>query len=162
MQLALAIATVVLILVGVEGIFGRRRAEAEITRARRVLPVDESTGLLNHRAYLQRVTGELKRARRGKGNVWLGVWTVVDGDPDRFGRLAADGIRFPEVGFRLAERVFCFVRPNVDDDLRTDVHSRLRRAAPRERAAVGEAIWVDGEPDAMELLDTAIGRMEER
>jgi hypothetical protein len=161
-QLALAIAIFLLVCAGIEGIFARRRYEQEILRARRVLPVDEQTGLLNHRAYLQRVSGELKRAHRAKGNVWLGVWTVVDGDPDRFGRLAADGLHFPEVGFRLAERVFCFVRPNVDDDLRSDVHARLRRAAPRERAAVGEAIWLDGDPDAMRLLDTAIGRMEER
>lgn len=157
--MALLIVTVLLLLAGVEGLASRRRIEGEIARARRVLPVDESTGLLNHRAYLQRVTGELKRAHRGKGNVWLGVWTVVEGDPERFGRLAAGSVHFPEVGFRLAERVFCFVRPNIDDDLRADLHGRLRRAAPREKAAVGEAVWQGGDTDAMALLDTAIGRM---
>ena len=160
MQIALLILTAALMLAGVEGVLARRRIEREIAQARRVLPVDEASGLLNHRAYHQRVTGELKRAHRGKGNVWLGVWTVVEGDADRFGRLAADSLRFPEVGFRLAERVYCFVRPNVDEELRTDLHLRLRRAAPRETAAVGEAVWASGDPDAMKLLDAAIAEMD--
>jgi hypothetical protein len=148
------------LLATIDALISRRKVTRDIAEARSRLPVDEETGLLNHRAYLQRTTGELKRAKRSKGNLWLGVWTVTEGDPDRFGRVAADGLRFPEVGFRLSERVFCFTRPEITEQLRRDLHSRLRTAAPREKVSIGEVLWNGGEPDAMKLLDEAVARVK--
>jgi hypothetical protein len=147
------------LLLALDGLVARTKIQHKIDDARRQRPVDEGTGLLNQRAYLHRITGELKRAQRSHSNVWLGVWTVVDGDPDRFGRVAADGLRFPEVGFRLAERVFCFVRPGITEDQRADLLLRLRSGAPREKAASGEVTWTGGQTDAMRLLHIAIEGM---
>lgn len=143
-----------------EGLIARRRVQRQLQLAHEHRPTDESTGLWNERAYMHRVESELKRVQRGGSNLWLGVWTVVDGDPERFGRMAADGIRFPEIGFRLSDRVFCFVRPAMSVERRDDLHRRLRNAAPRERSAIGEIVWRGGEPDAMRLLHAAIDRME--
>ena len=157
---------IVLLIVAALGLVGvidafvtRARLEADIATARASRPVDDTTGLLNQRAYLPRITGELKRAQRSRSNVWLSVWTITDGDPDRFGRVAADGLRFPEVGFRLDERVFCFARPGATEAVRNDLLARLRTAGPREQVAVGEVTWRAGDPDAMRLLHAAIGAM---
>lgn len=158
MTIILLVISCISVLAAVEAAVERRRLGARLDRARRELPKDEATGLLNHRAFRQRILGEIKRAKRGGGSVWLSVWTVVDGDPDQFGRVAADGLRFPETGFRLAERVFCFTRPNATDEHRGDLARRLRQGAPRARAAVGEARWAGGSvEDAMALLHEAIG-----
>ncbi|MBC7644154.1 MAG: hypothetical protein H7123_03440 [Thermoleophilia bacterium] len=147
-------------LIGVfDAVVTRGRLQQEIATARAQRPVDDATGLLNQRAYLPRITSELKRAQRSNASVWLSVWTVTDGDPDRFGRVAADGLRFPEVGFRLDERVFCFARPGASEPIRTDLLARLRAAGPREQTAVGEVTWRAGDPDAMRLLHAAIGAM---
>ena len=147
-------------LIGViDAVMARGRLQQEIITARAQRPIDDATGLLNQRAYLPRITGELKRAQRSHANVWLSVWTVTEGDPDRFGRVAADGLRFPEVGFRLDERVFCFARPGSTEPIRTDLLARLRATGPREKTAVGEVTWRAGDPDAMRLLHAAIGAM---
>lgn len=145
---------------GVEAMLARRSLRVEIQNARRQLPTDSATGLLNHRAYLQRISGELKRAKRSGGTVWLSVWTVVEGDADQFGRVAADGLRFPEVGFRLSDQVFCFARPNATDEQRGELAMRVRNGAPRTRAAVGEVHFRSGDSeDAMQLLHEAIGKL---
>lgn len=159
-KIILLITIAVALVLIVDGVIALRRLGRRIDDARAHGPMDEETGLWNQRAYLPRVTAEMKRAQRVGGSLWIGVWTVVDGDPHRFGRVASDGLRFPEVGFRLGERVFCFVRPDMRDDLREEFHRRLRSSAPRERAACGEALWRGGEPDAMALLHAAIDQME--
>ncbi len=145
----------------VEGLWRVRILRRQIVEARDNGPIDDETGLYNHRAFVERVTAEMKRAQRVGGSVWIGVWTVVEGDPDRFGRVACDGLRFPEVGFRLSDRVFCFARPDMRSELREEFHRRIRSSAPRERAAVGEAVWRGGEPDAMGLLNRAIGGIDQ-
>lgn len=143
----------------VEGVISLRRLQRRIIDASLSGPYDEETGLLNQRAFVSRVTSELKRAQRTGGELWVGVWTIVDGDPARFGRVAADSLRFPEVGFRLGEQVFCFVRPDMHEDVRDEFHRRIRSSTPRERAAIGEAVWNGGDPDAMALLHAAIEEM---
>lgn len=151
----------ILVLAIFEGTISQRRLRAEIARARHIVPTDDATGLLNHHAYRQRIAGELKRAARADGSVWLVVVTVVDGDPEQFGRVAADGLRFPEVGFRLAERVFCFVRPNASAEQRRDVLARLRAAQPTMSAAIGQSAFPDGPAEPVALLHDAIARMRQ-
>jgi hypothetical protein len=140
----------------VDGLVRRRRLAAALVRAWDEVPRDPETGLLERRVCLQRIAAELKRARRGDGSVWLGVVTVVEGDPGRFGRLLHDSMRTPEVGFRIAERVICVARPDLDGPHRAELLGRIAAAAPRERLAIGEATWrsVD-DGDAARLLRAA-------
>jgi hypothetical protein len=161
--------SVVLVIVGliavvaiVEGLVARRTLGAQLVEARAVVPIDEATGLLNHRAYAQRVTGEIKRAGRTHNNLWLSVWTIVEGDSDQFGRIAADSLRFPEIGFRLDERVYCFLRPGIDEAGQRELYTRLAAATRRVRIAVGEQTWTpsDSSIDARALLNSAIDRMQ--
>jgi hypothetical protein len=162
LSLVLIVVTVLALLAIVEGLLSARGISRKIVEARSSAPVDEETGLLNHRAYVQRITGELKRAARMNGNLWLSVWTVVEGDAAQFGRIAADGVRFPEIGFRLSDRVYCFVRPSIDDEHRSDMLGRLTAAARRSRVAVGESFWraSDGQTTPRAILDEAIRTME--
>ena len=50
----------------VEAYLAQLATVAQIEQARSHVPVDDETGLLNHRAYYQRVTGELRRASGGR------------------------------------------------------------------------------------------------
>lgn len=140
----------------VDGLLRRRRLSHALERAWRDVPLDHATGLLDRRACLQRIAAELKRARRGNGSVWVGVVTVVEGDPDRFGRLLHDSMRTPEVGMRIGERVVCIARPSLDARSRSELLGRIRAAAPRERLALGEAAWLSpADGDAADLLRRA-------
>ena len=121
----------------VDGLLRRRRLERTVARAWLDVPRDPETGLFDRRVCLQRIAAELKRARRGGGNVWVGVVTVVDGDADRFGRLLHDGMRLPEVGFRIGESVMCVARPDLDEAHRDELLGRIAAAAPRERQLHG-------------------------
>lgn len=157
MEVALYVVLVLSLAVSAHAVVVRRRLRAAVARARREAPTDAETGLLNHRAFEHRLAAEFKRARRDGTSVWLTTWTVVEGDADHFGRRAADGLRFPEVGFRLAERVFCFARPNATAQQRADLSARLEHATPRNRAAVGQATWTGGvDEDPMALLHRAL------
>lgn len=160
MSIPYFVVTVVGLLLMLDGAITHARLSRELAVARDLPPVDEVTGLLSERAFIHRVTSELKRAQRSGASVWLGVWTIVEGDPDRFGRIAADVLRFPEAGFRISDRVFCFIRPLVTRQQRADLVLRLRTAAPRRTSASGEATWTGGSTDAMALLQAAIGSME--
>ena len=156
-----AVALVALVVL-VDGLLRRRRLARTLERAWLEVPRDPETGLFDRRVCLQRVAAELKRARRSDGSVWVGVVTVVDGDPDRFGRLLHDGMRLPEVGFRIGERVMCIARPDLDEHQRAELLGRIAAAGPRERLAVGEAMWrstADG--DASDVLRRASGAMTE-
>lgn len=150
---ALALASLVVLL---DGLVQQRRVDRQLREVLTRIPRDPDTGLFDRRVCQQRLAAELKRAARTDGNVWVGVVTVMHGDADRFGRLAADSLRFPEVGFRLAERVFCVIRPELDDVVRADLIGRLRSAGPREDIAIGEHLWsspADG--DAPDVLRAA-------
>jgi hypothetical protein len=156
--LPIALAALALVAVGVlvDALLRRRRLERELVRAWDEVPRDAETGLFDRRVCLQRVAAELKRARRGGGDVWVAVVTVLDGDAGRFGRLLHDSMRLPEVGFRIGEQVVCIARPGLDGPHRAELLGRVVAAAPRERLAIGEAHWEgpdDG--DAAELLRRA-------
>lgn len=158
----LAIALVAAVVL-VAGLVERRRLRAQVEAAWRDVPRDPATGLFDRRACLPRLAAELKRAARGSGSVWVGVVTVADGDPDRFGRLLHDGLRVPEVAFRLSDRVVCLVRPDLRRELRDDLIGRIGASGPRERLVLGEATWrsvQDG--DAAALLQAASEAMLER
>lgn len=160
MDAALPIALVLTALVAaaalVDGLVRRRRLSRELERAWQEVPRDPDTDLLDRRVCLQRLAAELKRARRGGGTVWVGVVTVLDGDPSRFGRLLHDSMRTPEVGFRIGERVVCIARADLDAQRRAELLGRIAAAAPRERLAIGEATWTDvHDGDAAILLRRA-------
>lgn len=166
MDPALPIASTVVALLAaivlVDGLVRRRRLRQQLERAWREVPRDRVTGLFDRRVCLQRIAAELKRARRSGGSVWLGVVTVVDGDADRFGRLLHDSMRTPEVGFRIGERVVCIARPALASSDRAQLLGRIAAAAPRERIAIGEAVWTgpqDG--DASQLMRRASDTMRE-
>ena len=154
LPIGLAIVAIVSFVVLVDGLLRRRRLERTVARAWLDVPRDPETGLFDRRVCLQRIAAELKRARRGGGNVWVGVVTVVDGDADRFGRLLHDGMRLPEVGFRIGERVMCVARPDLDEAHRDELLGRIAAAAPRARLAIGEATWT-GAGDAADVLRRA-------
>jgi hypothetical protein len=162
LPIALAIVALVAAIALVDALVRRRRLTHALARAWDDVPRDIETGLLDRRVCLQRIAAELKRARRGGGSVWLGVVTIVEGDPDRFGRLLHDSMRTPEVGFRIAERVICVARPDLDPARRGELLGRIAAAAPRERLAIGEATWsgVD-DGDAAGLLHRASGATAE-
>lgn len=156
LPIVLAVVALLALLALVDGVLRRQRLTRTLERAWLDVPRDAPTGLFDRRVCLQRVAAELKRARRGGGTVWVGVVTVVDGDPDRFGRLLFDGMRLPEVGFRIGERVMCVARPDLDDGHRDELLGRIAAAAPRERLAIGEATWRSAEDgDAAQLLQRA-------
>lgn len=156
LPISLAVVALVALFVLVDGVLRRRRLTRTLERAWLDVPRDPETGLFDRRVCLQRVAAELKRARRGGGSVWVGVVTVVDGDADRFGRLLYDGMRLPEVGFRIGERVVCVARPDLDDSHRSELLGRIAAAAPRERLAIGEATWRSADDgDAAQLLRRA-------
>jgi hypothetical protein len=156
LPIGLGLVALVALIVLVDGALRRRRLARTVERAWLDVPRDLETGLFERRVCLQRIAAELKRARRGGGSVWVGVVTVLDGDANRFGRLLHDGMRLPEVGFRLGERVVCVARPDLDDAHRRELLGRIRAAAPRERLAIGEATWTSGtDCDAAELLRRA-------
>ncbi|MCW2955488.1 MAG: hypothetical protein JWO69_357 [Thermoleophilia bacterium] len=162
LPIALAAVCVISLLVLADGLVRRARTVRAVDRAWLEVPRDGATGLFARRVCLQRIAAELKRARRGGGTVWVGVVTVLDGDADRVGRLFHDTMRLPEVGFRLGERVLCIARPDLDDAARDDLLGRVLGAAPRERLAVGEAVWRgprDG--DAVQLLRAASDAVRE-
>lgn len=156
LPIALALAGLVALLALVHGLVRRRRLARAVAAAWLEVPRDIDTGLLDRSVCLQRVAAELKRARRGNGNVWVAVVTVLDGDAGRFGRLLHDSMRTPEVGFRLADQVVCIARPDLDSERRAELLGRIAAAAPRERLAIGESTWTgpqDG--DAAQLLRRA-------
>jgi hypothetical protein len=156
LPIALLVVALVAAFVLVDALARRRRLVRALARAWDEVPRDADTGLLDRRVCLQRIAAELKRARRGGGSVWVGVVTVVDGDPGRFGRLFHDSMRTPEVGFRIAERVICIARPDLDEHHRAELLGRIAAAAPRERLAIGEATWrgID-DGDASSVLQRA-------
>lgn len=140
----------------IDGIVRRRRLAAELALAWSSVPRDAETGLFDRRVCLQRVAAEVKRARRGGGTVWVGIVTISDGDPARVGRLFHDSMRMPEVAFRLTDRVLCIARPDLGPADRDDLIGRIVAAAPRERLAIGEAVWRGpGDGDAAQLLHRA-------
>jgi len=139
--LACAVVSVASLVAIVHGVLRRGHFERQLIRALRSVPRDRATGLFDRRVCMQRVAAELKRARRSNWNAWVGIVTVVDGDPTRFGRVLHDSLRQPEVGFRLSPQVMCVVRPQVDDATRADLIGRIIGAAPRELLALGEATW---------------------
>jgi hypothetical protein len=152
----LAVVAVLALGVLVDGLLRRRRLEQTVLRAWDEVPRDQESGLYDRRVCLQRIAAELKRARRGGGSVWVGVFTVLDGDAARFGRLLHDSMRLPEVGFRIGEQVVCLARPNLDRAQRDELLGRVAAAAPRERLAIGETTWTgptDG--DASDVLRRA-------
>jgi hypothetical protein len=156
LPIGLAVVALVALIALVDGVLRRRRLTRTVERAWLDVPRDPETGLFDRRVCLQRVAAELKRARRGGGSVWVGVVTVVDGDADRFGRLLHDGMRLPEVGFRIGERVVCVARPDLDESHRSELLGRIVAAAPRERLAIGEATWRSADDgDAAQLLQRA-------
>ncbi len=139
-----------------DGLVRRERLRRRVRAAWDQVPRDVDTGLYERQVCLPRVAAELKRARRGGGSVWVAVVTVLDGDAGRFGRLLHDSMRLPEVGFRLGEQVACIARPDLDRAHRDDLLGRVVAAAPRERLAIGEAVWHAGDSeDAAELLRRA-------
>lgn len=157
LPLILVAVALVAMLVLLHGLIRRGQLTRVIERSWLMVPRDEETGLLDRSTCLQRVAAEVKRARRGGGNVWVAVITITSGDPARFGRLLHDSLRMPEVAFRLDDRVVCLARPNLDDASRADVLARVVAAAPREQLAIGEAVWssVAPEGDAADLLQRA-------
>ncbi|MCW2925560.1 MAG: hypothetical protein JWM98_2964 [Thermoleophilia bacterium] len=162
LPIGLALVALLALLVLVEGLVRRRRLRRTVERAWRDVPRDAETGLFDRRVCLQRVAAELKRARRGGGSVWVGVITVLEGDPDRFGRLLHDSMRLPEVGFRIGDQVMCIARPDLDATGREDLLGRIAAAAPRERLAVGEGWWRGADDgDAAALLGRASRATEE-
>lgn len=165
-HLSLILIIVLIVSLGLlaDGIVRQRRLARRLTRARRDVPIDVETGLLDRRACIPRLTAELKRAARTGDSVWVGVITVIEGDAARFGRTALDALQVPEVGFRLAESVFCFVRPAAGETSLVELAGRLKRAAPRERLMLGEATWAPDLPvqSAAELLQQATSAGRER
>lgn len=156
LPIGLTLVALVALVVLVDGALRRRRLTLAVERAWLEVPRDRASGLFDRRVCLQRIAAELKRARRGGGTVWVGVVTVLDGDADRFGRLLHDGMRQPEVGFRLGDQVVCMARPDLDESHRADLLGRIAAAAPRERLAIGEATWRSAEDgDAAQLLQRA-------
>ncbi len=156
LPIGLALLALVAFVVLVDGVVRRRRLARAVECAWLEVPRDPESGLFDRRVCLQRIAAELKRARRGGGSVWVGVVTVLDGDADRFGRLLHDGLRQPEVGFRLGEQVVCMARPDLDEPRRAELLGRIAAAAPRERLAIGEATWrSDADGNAAELLQRA-------
>lgn len=150
------VVVIVALAVLVDGLARRRRLQRELARAWDEVPRDAGTGLFDRRVCLQRVAAELKRARRGGGTVWVGVVTVLDGDAERFGRLLHDSMRLPEVGFRIGEQVVALARPQLDEPHRAELLGRVAAAAPRERLAIGEAVWRgDADGTAADLLRRA-------
>ena len=166
MDVALPIALVAVVVASlvalVDGLTRRRTLQRTLDRAWHEVPRDGETGLYDRRVCLQRVAAELKRAGRGGGTVWVGMVTVLDGNPDRFGRMLADSLRVPEVAFRLDERVVCIARPDLDAAEREDLLGRIGASAPREHLAFGEVVWrgaADG--DARVLLEAAAASVQE-
>ncbi len=156
LPIGLAIMALVAFVALIDGAVRRRRLALIVERAWLDVPRDRETGLFDRRVCLQRVAAELKRARRGGGSVWVAVVTVVDGDAERFGRLLHDGMRLPEVGFRIGERVMCVARPDLDGPRRAELLGRIAAAAPRARLAIGEATWRSADDgDAADVLRRA-------
>ena len=129
LPIGLALVAIASVVVLLDGAWRRRRLARTVERAWLEVPRDGSTGLFDRRVCLQRIAAELKRARRGGGSVWVGVVTVLDGDADRFGRLLHDGMRLPEVGFRIGEQVMCVARPDLGDAHRDELLGRIVAAA---------------------------------
>lgn len=166
MDATLPIALVVVALVSlgalVDGLVRRAAMARTLDRAWRDVPRDAETGLLDRRACAQRIAAELKRAGRSGGTVWVGMVTVLDGDPNRFGRMLCDSLRVPEVAFRIGERVVCIARPDLSPPLREDLLGRIGASAPRERLAIGETTWRGaGDGDATRVLHAAAAAVQE-
>lgn len=166
MDVALPIALVLVAFVSlvalIDGLVRRRGLLRTVEQAWLEVPRDPETGLFDRRTCLQRIAAELKRAGRGGGTVWVGMVTVLDGNPDRFGRMLHDSIRVPEVAFRLDERVVCIARPDLSPAEREDLLGRIGASAPRERLAFGEVVWTgptDG--DARAVLERAAAAVQE-
>lgn len=162
LPIALVAVSVVALLVLLDGLVRRRRLQRVVERAWREVPRDAETGLFDKRACQQRIAVEIKRAARSGGSVWVGIVTVVDGDPDRFGRLLHDSLRVPEVAFRLTDQVVCIARPDLAPDEREDLIGRIVASGPRERLALGEQYWrsaTDG--TAADVLRRATNTMRE-
>lgn len=161
LPIALIIVSVVAIVVLADGFARRRTLQRRLARTHREIPRDAATGLLDRRACLPRLAAELKRAARGDGSVWVSVITIADGDADRFGRLLHDSVRIPEVAFRLADRVVCVARPDLDDAQREELLGRIVAAGPREVLTIGETVWRRGvaAQDAADVLRAATEAM---
>jgi hypothetical protein len=162
LPIALVVVALVALVALVDGLVRRRSLLHTLDRAWRDVPRDAETGLLDRRACPQRIAAELKRAGRGGGSVWVGMVTVLDGDPDRFGRMLFDSLRVPEVAFRIGERVVCIARPDLSPHLREDLLGRIGASAPRERLAIGETVWRGpGDGDANRVLHAAAAAVQE-
>jgi hypothetical protein len=146
LPIALGLVGIAAFLALIDGLVRRRSLRRRVEEAWAEVPRDPDTGLPARRVGRPRDAAELKRARRGNGSVWVAIVTVLDGDASRFGRLLHDSMRTPEVGFRLAEQVVCIARPDLDEARRAELLGRVVAAAPRERLAIGEAIW-NGQQD---------------
>ncbi len=145
--------------VAAHGAFACRQLAATAAAQRSAIPVDMATGLLEHHAFRIRTEGEIARVRRERMTLTVCVVTVMSGDADQVGRLIADGLRAPEVGFRMAPRLFCILRSGVSTDIVVELRQRLTAATTRSEAAIGESYYpVDG-ATALELLHAAIARL---
>lgn len=151
-QLILMSVTVLAVLVGVEGAVAHATLRRRVAKARRDAPTDPRSGLLDGRAFVPRVAGELNRARRYDGNVWCVVWRAGGQADEIAGALAA--LPFPAVPFRLGEHEFCVVRTNAGPDMR----SRLRAFVEQWHEPVGEATFPADADNAEELLRVARAR----
>lgn len=158
-ELVVLVAIAMSVVAGVQGRRARRELTVRLEELSRDVPSDPATGLLRRAAYEQRVTGELKRAERFGGTVDVTVWTVVDGDPDAFGRAAANRLHVPEIGFRLGARVFCFVHPDARRPAEHDLVARVRQATAFAQADVGIAAWPGDAAGAGRLLLHAVERL---
>lgn len=158
---ALVISFIAIIMI-VEMLLRRHRLKRQVEDAWLSVPIDIETGLFDRSVCLQRISVELKRARRSKTNVWVGVVTVASGDADRFGRLLQDTLRVPEVAFRLSEQVVCIVRPNLAETEYEELVGRIIASGPREQIVLGDCLWESSkEGSAADLLRNATDKMVE-
>lgn len=146
----------------------------ELHRVRGLAERDELTGLPNRRLWADRLTEELSRSRRARGQP--GSLLIVDMDDlkvvnDRFGRATGDlalretarvlrgALRAPDVCCRTGGDEFMILLPETDAAGARLVMGRLRAAVMREGArcdlplsvSIGAATWPqDGdEPGAL-------------
>lgn len=126
-------------LAAVEGALVRAHLLRRARSASRDIPIDDASGLFDHRVFDARVAGELKRLERmPEAEFWLSVWHVSrPDDADAFGRAAADALEFPAMGFRLDDTTFCFARITEHTDESQELLQRLTVASAAWPASVG-------------------------
>lgn len=128
---------VLLVALGLCSLFvDQRRLQERVRMLRHKAPVDPATGLLSRSTFEQRALAETRRVDRFGGaiHVWVAEVAGTAEDVDRAGAALQAQIQFPQLGFRLDERLLCVLvpeqaaAPSDADGLRAQIETPLAAA----------------------------------